>query len=143
MAGLVGWFEDHEVLFSVLGVVSLTMLVVSLVVFPVVVAQLPTDYFVRERRRPARLRRRHPVLWAALTVVKNAVGLVLIAAGLAMLVLPGQGLLTILIGLALTNFPGKFRLERRLFGRPPVHRALNRVRRWAGKPELEVPVGEE
>jgi hypothetical protein len=39
----------------------------------------------------------------------------------------------------LSNFPGKFRLERRLVSRPAVGRALNRIRRLAGRPELEIP----
>jgi hypothetical protein len=56
-----------------------------------------------------------------------------------MLVLPGQGLLTILMGLALTNFPGKYTLERRLVRLPSVAGGLNRIRALAGKPELEIP----
>jgi len=133
------WVMEHQAVFSTLALLSLALLVVSMVVFPLVVVHLPADYFVREHREPVRRRRRQPVLWAALTVAKNVVGAVLIVAGVAMLVLPGQGILTILIGLALTNFPGKFAFERRLFGRPPVHRALNRIRKTAGKPPLKVP----
>ena len=139
MTAIVAWIQDHRGLFEVLGVASLALLVLSLVVFPLVVVHLPDDYFVRERRDPARQLRRHPLLWAAVTVVKNLVGLALIAAGLAMLVLPGQGLLTILMGLALTNFPGKYRLERRLVRIGSVARALNRIRTLAGRPVLEIP----
>ncbi len=143
MAELVGWVRDHQVLFEALGLLSLGLLAVSLVVFPLVVVNLPKDYFVRERRDPAHQKRLHPVLWAGLAVVKNIFGFVLILAGIAMLVLPGQGILTILVGLGLSNFPGKFRLERRLVGRPPVGRALNRIRRLAGKVELEIPAADD
>jgi hypothetical protein len=139
MPGLRAWVVEHQTAFQTLGVLSLALLLVSLIVFPLVVVNLPADYFVRERRSPAHQTRRHPFLWAVLTVVKNLLGLGLIAAGIAMLVLPGQGILTILMGLALTNFPGKFALERRIFRRPAVNRALNRIRALAGKPELEVP----
>jgi len=142
MAEMLGWVREHQVLFETLGLVSLALLVVSLVVFPLVVANLPADYFVRERRDPAHQTRRHPVLWAGLTVAKNILGFALVVAGIAMLVLPGQGILTILVGLAVSNFPGKFRLERRLVGRPAVGRALNRIRRLAGRPELEIPAAE-
>lgn len=135
---LVQWIRPHQALAQTLAVASVVFFVGSLVVFPIIVAQLPVDYFVRDRRAPAHRRRRHPLPWAALVVVKNAVGLSLIVAGIAMLVLPGQGILTILVGLALTNFPGKFTLERRLFARPSVHRALNRIRELAGKPPLAV-----
>ena len=59
--------------------------------------------------------------------------------GLAMLVLPGQGIWSILIGLSLINFPGKYQVERALVSRPTVHRSLNWVRRRAGCPHLRVP----
>lgn len=139
MSMIIEWVRDNQTLFQGLGVLSFGLLVVSLIVFPVVVANLPKDYFVREHRDPAHQTRRHPLLWFAVTVIKNIVGFVLILAGIAMLVLPGQGILTILMGLALTNFPGKFTLERRLVSRPAVGRALNRIRSVAGKPLLDLP----
>jgi archaellum biogenesis protein FlaJ (TadC family) len=139
MAEIIGWVREHQALFQTLGLMSVVFFVMSLVVFPLVVIHLPADYFVRERRDPTRQQRRHPLIWAGLTVVKNALGLTLIVAGIAMLVLPGQGILTILIGMVLANFPGKFTLERRLFARPAVRRALNRIRAAAGRIELEVP----
>jgi hypothetical protein len=142
MAAVVAWVREHAVLFQVLGAASLAMFVLSLVVFPLVVISLPADYFVRERRDPVRQLRRRPLLWAAVMVVKNLLGAALIAAGIAMLVLPGQGLLTILMGLALTNFPGKFTLERRFVRVPSVGRALNRIRSAAGRPPLEIPLGD-
>lgn len=142
MAAVVAWVREHAVLFQVLGAASLAMFALSLVVFPLVVISLPPDYFVRERRDPVRQLRRRPLLWAAVMVVKNLLGAALIAAGIAMLVLPGQGLLTILMGLALTNFPGKFALERRLVRVPSVGRALNRIRSAARRPSLEIPIGD-
>ncbi len=139
MTVLIGWIAEHRVLFQTLGAASIAMFVLSLVVFPLVVVHLPTDYFVRSQRAPASQRRRYPVVWAVLSVAKNLTGAGLILAGVAMLVLPGQGLLTILMGLALTNFPGKFGLERRLVRMPRIARALNRIRRSAGRPALEIP----
>lgn len=139
MADLVAWIREYQMLFQTLGLVSLGLFVVSLVVFPLVVANLPGDYFVRDKRDPAHQKRRHPVVWVLVSVVKNIFGFVLIIAGIAMLVLPGQGILTILMGVALANFPGKFTLERRLVRRPAVGRALNRIRRFAGKDPLELP----
>jgi hypothetical protein len=139
MTGVIEWVGRHQVWLQALGAASVALFVLSLIVFPLVVIHLPADYFVRSRRDPARPMRRRPVLWAVLIVVKNMFGLGLILAGIAMLVLPGQGLLTILMGLALTNFPGKYGLERRMVRMPRVARALNRIRRSAGKPELELP----
>ena len=140
MTELVTLIRENQTVFQTLAVLSALMLVLSLVAFPLVVIQLPRDYFVRDRRSPAHQRRRHPLVWLALTVIKNLIGIGLIGAGVAMLVLPGQGVLTILVGVALTNFPGKYTLQRRLVRRPAVAGALNRIRAAAGRPQLELPI---
>ncbi len=74
---------------------------------------------------------------------KNLLGGVLVVLGLVMLLTPGQGLLTLLIGLMLMNFPGKYRLERWLVTRPGVLRALNWLRARQGHQPLEAPPGAE
>jgi hypothetical protein len=79
------------------------------------------------------------VLRPATLVVKNVIGAVLLVAGLVMLVVPGQGLLTIAVGLMLVDFPGKFRLERWLATRRPVWKAINWLRARAGREALERP----
>lgn len=56
-----------------------------------------------------------------------------------MLVTPGQGVLMIIAGLVLLEFPGKFRLERWLVTRRHVWRSINWLRRRAGRPELQKP----
>jgi hypothetical protein len=55
-----------------------------------------------------------------------------------MLVLPGQGILTMLIGISLVDFPGKRQLERKLIGQPAVLNTINRVREKFGQPPLTV-----
>jgi len=135
--------REHEELLRWLAGLSLGMLVASLVAFPLVVINLPEDYFTRERREPAYRRRRHPLVWFAATVAKNLLGAFLVTAGIAMLVLPGQGLLAILIGMSLLNFPGKYALERRIVGRPRIAGAINRIRDLAGRPRLEIPTAGE
>ena len=60
-----------------------------------------------------------------LLAVKNLLGLVLLAAGLAMMVLPGQGIITILIALTLLNFPGRRRLELYLIRQRHVRGAVD------------------
>jgi hypothetical protein len=71
-------------------------------------------------------------------LVKNLLGVVFILLGLAMLVLPGQGLLTLLIGVLLLNFPGKYRFERWLIQRPSIFRAVAWLRQRAGREQLEI-----
>ena len=139
MTEILNLIRDHQNLFEWLGILSLVMFVGTLVVFPLVIVYLPKDYFVRYEREPAHQQRRHPAVWLAVTVLKNVLGVVLILAGIAMLVLPGQGLLTLLIGATLTNFPGKYAVERWLVGHRTVARALNRIRDKANRPRLELP----
>ena len=46
-----------------------------------------------------------------------------------MLVLPGQGLLTILLGLIFSDYPGKYKLEKKLITIKPIYRYINWVRK--------------
>jgi hypothetical protein len=55
-----------------------------------------------------------------------------------MLVLPGQGVLTIVAGLSLAHFPGKRRLQRRLLGAPGIRALCDAIRRRAGVPPLQL-----
>lgn len=137
MDTLITWIDRHQQDLELLGAISLVAFILTLVALPIVVIYLPEDYFVRERRLPVIRSPRHPAVWALLAAAKNVLGIVFVLAGLAMLVLPGQGLITVLIGLGLMNFPGKYRLEQRLVCRPGVRRFLDRVREKAGKPPLE------
>jgi hypothetical protein len=68
-----------------------------------------------------------------LLVGRNVFGYVFIVVGTAMLVLPGPGILTIVVGIILLNFPGKYRLERWIVERRPVLRSINWLRQRAKK----------
>ncbi len=63
----------------------------------------------------------------------------LLLAGLAMMVLPGQGIVTVLVALTLLNFPGKRRLELRIIGQRQVYQVVNWIRERAGQPPLILP----
>jgi UPF0716 family protein affecting phage T7 exclusion len=71
-------------------------------------------------------------------VGKNLLGVTLMIAGLAMLVIPGPGLLTVLIGFLLVDFPGKYKLERWLVARPAIRRPIDWLRKRAGRMPLQV-----
>ena len=115
---------------------SVLMFLAGIVLVPVIVVRLPSTYFSHRYREERVLVRRHPVIGFAILAVKNTLGIVLLAAGVLMLVLPGQGVLTILVGLSLLNFPGKYRLERWIVSRPAVFQSLNWLRRHYGRPPL-------
>lgn len=138
---------DNGAFLGLLGGMSLLMFFGSLLLLPFLVARIPEDYFVDPRRHTSRLHSLHPVFYALAVAAKNLLGVVLLASGVAMLVLPGQGILTILIGLMLIDFPGKFAFERRLVSNHSVFRAMNWLRARAGRgplvhPEIS-PVGND
>lgn len=118
--------------------VSLLTLVATVLLLPVLVARLPQDYFYREHR-PPQAHTGHWLLRYALLIAKNLVGAVLLVAGLAMMVLPGPGIVTVLASFALLNLPGKYRLERWLVSRPAVRVAITQMRERAGQPPLHLP----
>lgn len=128
---------------ALLIAVSIATLLGSLVAVPWILVQIPSDYFLRTSREPTLLDGMSPVLRAILIVLKNGLGAVLIAGGIAMLVLPGQGILTILLGVSLIDFPGKYRLERKLVRQEAVHRSINWVRRRRGREPILIPGEDE
>ena len=115
---------------------SIAMFVGSLLAVPAIIVRLPADYFCYEARHRARPQGSVRSIYWVWLVAKNIAGLIFILAGMAMLVLPGQGLISILLGLSLTNFPGKYRLERFLISRPAILRSVNWIRRKADKDPL-------
>ena len=71
-------------------------------------------------------------------IVKNIIGYTLILGGILMLVLPGQGLFTILMGLILSNYPGKYTIEKRIISIPSILKTINWLRKKSNKPPLEI-----
>lgn len=127
--------EGHA--FSI-SVVSLAMLLVSIILVPVFVQSLPADYFKKRkiRAKPAWIPFPLHILYL---VVKNIVGIVLILLGLAMLVLPGQGLITLIIGIILTDIPGERKAFLFILRKTPVLKAMNWLRKKKNKPLFELP----
>lgn len=113
----------------------LALFVASLASITALILFLPTRYFVEEHpfwQGSSRL-----VRWLGI-VGKNLLGWAIVALGVALSIpgVPGQGALTILIGLVLVDFPGKRRLVRMLARKPWIQRSLNSLRRRFGRPPL-------
>ncbi len=119
--------------------VSLFLFVGSLILMPVLIARMRADYFVRPDPNGDTWLGRHPATRTAARILKNSVGVVLLIAGLAMMVLPGQGIITLLVALSLLDFPGKRQLEVRLVRQPKMGGAINWIRRRAGRPPIQIP----
>jgi len=136
---LFDWVAEHPVLVAQLVLVSLALAVVYAVGVFFAVIHMSSDYFAHKAPAETTWRRRHPLLRLLFRGLKNVAGGGLVLLGLTMLVLPGQGILTILIGLTFLDFPGKRRLEIWIVQRPSIRGGLDRVRKTAGRPRLILP----
>jgi hypothetical protein len=136
MTALMDLLTEHQHLLWWMGVGSAFVFVISLLSLPWLVAQIPDDYFVPKKRQPTQWKTRQPLIRLIILIGKNCLGYVLLLGGILMLFLPGQGLLTMITGLLLIDYPGKFRLERRIVNTPAVLKSLNWLRAKANKPPL-------
>ena len=134
---LAGWLPDltwRNVGLGVL-VVAVTFVVATGIVSFVVV-KLPATYFHPDHDREV-LKDKHPTIrWAGI-IGKNLAGVILVGLGVVMSLpgIPGPGLVTILFGVMLVDFPGKRRLEHKIVSRPSVLKTINNLRkRFRKKP---------
>ena len=133
----ISWFSNHPGVLIGLGISSILIFILSILGISWFIAQIPEDYFLSTKRKPSKWQEQKPILRLAVIFGKNIIGFSLIIGGLIMLVLPGQGLLTIVTGLLLVNYPGKYKLEKKLVAIPSIFRALNWIRVKANKPPLK------
>jgi len=114
------WIEWEHLALAALVWVLLTA--GSLAIVLRIVLALPEDYFEADQ----------PPLtsWTVTRLARNGAGMVLIAVGAALSIpgVPGQGVLTMLVGLFLVDFPRRQQLERALARRPGVLPSLNGLR---------------
>jgi hypothetical protein len=130
-AHMLDWIQDNASLLAWTAGASLLMLAIA----AAVVVRLPADYFSEDRSRTPPRRNASTTL----VVLRNIMGVLLIIAGAAMIVLPGPGILVIILGLTLTDLPGKHRAMRWLVSRGPVLRPVNHLRRLFGRDPLIAP----
>lgn len=133
------WFTEHKGLSAALVGASVLTLIISAIAVPVVIRRMPNDYFLENSPRVEAFNESHPVLRLIFRIFKNLFGGILLIGGILMLITPGQGVLTIMIGLMLTDFPGKRRLEVWLVKIKPINFAINWMRKKADKPPLLLP----
>ena len=131
MSRLVDWLAPYQKWLPWVGAASLLILTLSLLSLPWLVAQITEDYFSANPR---------PLddLGVIGLLAKNLIDYGLMLAGILKLLLPGQGILTIVTGLLLIDYPGKFRLERQIARQPAILKSLNWLRAKAQKPPLIV-----
>jgi hypothetical protein len=109
----------------------------NLAIVSVILIKLPADHFSKKRKTKF-WTGPNPALHAAKVIGKNLLGILLVAVGVVLSLpgVPGQGLLTILLGVMLLDFPGRDRLEQKLLSKQSIVNTINRLRGRFGKPPL-------
>lgn len=117
-----------------MGVVSMIIFIVSIVLTPYLLGLIDENYFSELKRRRLIIQNFGHLL---IIILKNVFGFVLLITGIIMLITPGQGIIAILLGLFLMEFPGKYQLELKLIAHNPTFKALNWLRNKVGKPPFK------
>jgi hypothetical protein len=132
------WVESHEVMITAFTLGSILVFTVTLILIPWLIIQMPADYFSKPPGDRRLSQGNNLVVSTAINILRNLLGVSLILVGLLLLVLPGQGLLTIILGCLLTQIPGKRRLINWLVQKKSIQRSINWIRRQAGKEDIEL-----
>ena len=129
-------FSDYYDFFFWLGLVSSIIFIASILSIGRLVSLIPSDYFIN--RKDSKFKLNYPAAWIVSIIIKNIFGYILILGGILMLVLPGQGLITIFIGLMLSNYPGKYSIEKKIIATPKILKSINWLRKKSNEPPLIV-----
>lgn len=136
---LITFYNEQQTLLAIIAGISVFVFILSLLLLPYLVSLIPTDYFQHAKPYKMYHRFKHPALRVCILIIKNTLGWLLIILGILLLFLPGQGLITLILGLGLINFPRKRQLERKLLSNQKVFRAINWLRLRRNKAALIAP----
>jgi len=135
LSATLGFIERGDVILAVsLFIVTFAA---SAGIISFILVKLPSDYFQESHSRAFWSDRRPALRWLGL-IGKNVLGVLLVLLGIVMSVpgIPGQGFLTILLGIMLLDLPGKRRVEQKILRQPKVLEKINRLRQKFSKPPL-------
>jgi len=137
---IISWSSMNSDLLFLLGSLSIFILIISVFMMVLIISFLPEDYFKSENRNliSSVQNSRYPLLKLLVLITKNFFGVLLLLSGILMLVLPGQGILTIITGLVFMDYPGKYKFERKLLRQKGVINSINWIRSRLSKPLLKV-----
>jgi hypothetical protein len=128
--------RQYQDVLLVIGIVSFVLFLVSLIVVPIIIINLPADHFIQSRKKKKKIT---SVYRAVFHFFKNLLGIFFLALGVILLILPGPGWLTILVGVALLDFPFKHKLEMKILSLPLLRKTIDRYRLKHNKAPLEIP----
>ena len=123
--------DEYKSVIFWLSLLSFLIFIFSLVSIKWLVALIPIDYFVYKKN--SKFKTKYPFTWLISMIIKNIIGYLLIVGGILMLVLPGQGLFTIFIGLMMSNYPGKYYIEKKIIAIPSILKTINWLRKQSNK----------
>jgi hypothetical protein len=131
---VIEFIKAHWLLFFlILPIIIIVTTFATFASISMLLISLPPDYFSRKKRVS---RIKNPVLRLLLRLVQNVCGAVFLIAGFIMLFTPGPGILSVLVGIILCDFPGKRRVERKIVALPRVLSMINRIRARYNRPLL-------
>ena len=133
------FLEEYHFDLGMIAFFSVIIFVASILSLPFLVSLIPSDYFQYDEPYRVHHTFKHPVIRLFIIIAKNLLGWFLIITGAIMLALPGQGLITIIAGMLLINFPGKRKVERKLVSNHKVLHAINWLRSKRNKEPLLAP----
>ncbi len=122
---------DYQDYFIWMGIVSTVVFVVSLALMPYLLGLIDENYFVGLGKHQLKVKNFTHLL---IVIIKSLLGFILLVVGVIMLITPGQGLISILLGLFLVEFPNKYKWELKLIHHNPTFKMLNWLRAKANKP---------
>ena len=137
---IISWLSMNSDLLFLLGSLSIFILIISVFMMVLIISFLPEDYFKSENRNliSSVQNSRYPLLKLLVLITKNFFGVLLLLSGILMLVLPGQGILTIITSLVFMDYPGKYKFERKLLRQKGVINSINWIRSRLSKPSLKI-----
>ena len=133
---LIEIFNVYKNLILWFGSISLFVFLFSLLSIKWLVSLIPEDYFIN--KKDSKIKTNNILIWYIVLIFKNLIGYSLILGGVMMLVLPGQGLFTIIIGLMMSNYPGKYSIEKKFIAIPTILKSINWLRRKSNKPPIRI-----
>ncbi len=126
------FLDQYGLLITRIGIISTFTFFLSLLIIPWIICKLDVDFFIHIHEH-TRKEDEHPLIFILFRIVRYFFGAMLLLAGFLMIFLPGQGILTMILGISLLDFPGKRALVDGLLKLPSIQNALNWVRKKGHK----------
>ena len=131
------WLYSHTTFIIVVSIISVVLVTLLFAALLITILRLPVDFFLKEERSFVFKRKNIPlILYIIILILKNILGIILAIFGLIMILLPGQGIMTIFVAVIFIDFPGKWKMIKYFSRRKKIMQGLNWVRRLFKKNEF-------